>query len=333
MEGSSGRERGRGSETGSPPPPRVDLSWSVHSTEDRRESPLRQMQGSKFKAEPSLSPGPGGRVSPDRSILSLESVDPVPLTVQDLAPAHNRSPPPHSPHPSHTHGSGRESEENYSVGSLLPLGCSHALPSREEPDGQSDISPTTPDFVPPRPSPVVAGSSGIQLGSDPPSHALTPPPSTPLITNGNNKPLVTPAMIHSALDALQRVRNKATPICPTPSSDEPPAPIFPEAVTSALTAWISRQQSCSTGHTPLVSPPPSTPLEDSVATGDDRSAHVISAADLIAALTAALEAREEQEGSGGEGGESPAVCTVPQVYIYMYIYRPCEIMLNIPLLP
>ena len=309
-EGSGG---GRGTTmTGSPP--HVDLSWSVHSTEDRRESPLRQMQGLRFKVNP-LLPGQGGRaedVSPDQSILSLESVDPVPLTVKDLAPRRHPSHPPHPSSPPHSSGGGgggRASEERYSVGSLLPLGCSHALPSREEPDGQSDISPTTPDFASGPPPVVVAGgnSGGIQLCSDPPSHALTPPPSTPLIANGNNKPLVTPAMIHSALDALQRVRNKDTPICLTPS-DETPAPIFPEAVTSALAAWISRQ-SYSAGHTPLVSPPPSTPLEEGVA-ANDRSAHVISAADLIAALTAALEAREEREGSGE--GESPVACTVPQ---------------------
>ena len=125
--------------------------------------------------------------------------------------------------------------------------------------------------------------------SDPPSLSITNPPPTPQMPNGNyNKPRVTPAMVHSALEALQQIEDKQRPLSLTPHetlSTPGTAPIFSEAVASALSAWISQQNSAvSANTTPFVSPPPSTPLEAST----ELSCRPISASDLIAALSALI---------------------------------------------
>ena len=262
----------------------LQLSWQVHSRNGSLVSPVRA--DSSFRRSLGLQ---GYRVSPqvDRSF------------------DHDKSPLDSLEHPLLTHklmgsqagGSAREGgfvtmqdKERYSVGSWHSS-QEGGLPSREEPDGQSDISSVSPDvlLVPP--------------GSDPPSsHSLSPPPSTPLTANGNNKPTITPVMIQSALDALFHIQNKDTPLSLTPR-DDTPTPIFPEAVTSALTAWI--QSGHSTGTTPLVSPPPSTPLEPS---HPERVHQAISAMDLIGALSALIP---PQDGGGEDSGESSNVCSVP----------------------
>lgn len=187
-----------------------------------------------------------------------------------------------------------EEEEHYSIGNLSIDSC---LLSREDPDGQSDISTASPEalLVPPE--------------SDPPSpHSLTPPPSTPLLTNGNNKPQITPSMIQSALEALGHIQNKHTPISLSPRENTP-TPIFHESITSALTAWIT-VQSASLGNTPLVSPPPSTPLEGSV--NQQRLHRAMSASDLISALSSLMTPQEGGAGGGEDSGENSAPYTVPQ---------------------
>ena len=178
-----------------------------------------------------------------------------------------------------------ENEEKYSVGSLCSDGS--LLPgSRDEPDGQSEISVTTPPEL------------VLPAISDPPSLSVTTPPPTPLTANGNYKPRITPAMIQSALEALQTIENKQTPLSLTPREDTL-APIFSEAVTSALTAWISSQNSSrSAGSTPFVSPPPSTPLEAT----NEAPCRTISASDLIAALSSLMPSDPKEGGGGGGGG-------------------------------
>lgn len=95
-------------------------------------------------------------------------------------------------------------------------------------------------------------------------------------------------MIQSALEALQQIEDKQRPISLTSNetaSTSAPVPIFSEAVTSALTAWISQQNSSmSTNSTPLVSPPPSTPLDAST----EVPCRPISASDLITALSSLI---------------------------------------------
>ena len=167
---------------------------------------------------------------------------------------------------------GVENEEKYSIGSLQRSESSLLPPcsSRDEPDGQSEASVVTPPNI-----------SLLGVPSDPPSLSLTTPPPTPLGANGNYKPRITPAMIQSALEALQGIENKGTPLSLTPRENTP-APIFSEAVASALTAWINQQNdSRSGGETPFVSPPPSTPLDMSV----DVPGRMISASELITALS------------------------------------------------
>lgn len=266
--------------------PQLELSWQVHNHNGSLVSPVRA--DLSFRRSLGLQ---GYRVSPmvdrsfdhDKSPLSEDSLEHPLLTHKLMGSQAGGGP-----------GEGRcvtmEDEERYSVGSWhsSPEG---GLSSREEPDGQSDISSVSPEvlLVPP--------------GSDPPSsHSLSPPPSTPLTANGNNKPTVTPAMIQSALDALFHIQNKDTPLSLTPR-DDTPTPIFPEAVTSALTAWI--QSGHSTGTTPLISPPPSTPLESN---HQERVQQAISAKDLIGALSALIP---PQDGGGEDSGESSNVCSVP----------------------
>ena len=123
--------------------------------------------------------------------------------------------------------------------------------------------------------------------SDPPSRTTTAPPPTPQIVNGN-KPQISPAMIQTALEALQQIEDKKRPLSLTPGesvTSPSTTPVLSEAVTSALTAWISRQNSSvSSNATPLVSPPPSSPLE----TSTEVPCRPISASDLIAALSSLI---------------------------------------------
>lgn len=196
--------------------------------------------------------------------------------------------------------------------------------SREEPDGQSDISSISPEAI------VLQRESTpdtpIEPTDTPSIYSLTPPPSTPLTANGNSfKPTITPLMIQSALTALQQIQDKDTPISAGGIEEGGHSPIFTEEVTTALTAWINQQHQRSRGSselpTPLLlSPPPSTPQKpESESTSDTHSAivnldapganvrHGISASDLIAALSSLMG----QESADATSGESSGVCSVP----------------------
>ena len=85
-------------------------------------------------------------------------------------------------------------------------------------------------------------------------------------------------------------------------------PVFPEAIASALSAWIASQGSV--GGTPLVSPPPSTPLEGS---GQERGqgGGSISAADLMAALMVLIQPPEGNDGGDDSSGGSSLACSAP----------------------
>ena len=258
-------------------------SWQVHNHRGSLmshvglESSFRQSLGHQ-----GYRVSPRGQRSFDQSPLSDESLEQPLLTHGLLRPGGDVR-----------QFSAMEDEERYSVGSWHSSQEEGSLPSREEPDGQSYISNVSHDLL------------LVPSKSDPPSsHSLSPPPSTPLTANGNNKPIITPAMIQSALDALYHIQNKDTPLSLTPR-DDMPTPIFPEAVTSALSAWITSQSGHSSGATPLISPPPSTPLEP---INQDRIQHAISAKDLIGALSALIP---HQEGGGEDSGESSTTCSVP----------------------
>ncbi len=244
--------------------PRVELCWQLHAPGSEIGSVIGGQQ-------------PQGL---EHSIVSQESVEYSVL-------AHTLM-----PHPPSALAKSGNDEERYTIGGFLsdtssvPSSHEDSLPSREEPDGQSDVNNELPEKI------------FLPCESGPPSHCLTPPPSTPLTSNGNYKPQVTPAMILSALEALYHIQNKDTPISLTPS-EETPHPVFPEAITSALTAWITRQNYADT---PLMSPPPSTPTDPYIP-------RAISASDLIAALSALIPCQDA--GGGEESGESSAVCTVP----------------------
>ena len=259
-------------------------SWQVHNHRGSLmshvglESSFRQSLGRQ-----GYRVSPRGQRSFDQSPLSDESLEQPLLTHGLLRPGGDVR-----------QFSAMEDEERYSVGSWHSSQEEGSLPSREEPDGQSDISNVSHDLL------------LVPSKSDPPSsHSLSPPPSTPLTANGNNKPIITPAMIQSALDALYHIQNKDTPLSLTPR-DDMPTPIFPEAVTSALSAWITSQSGHSSGTTPLISPPPSTPLEP---INQDRIQHAISAKDLIGALSALIP--HQEAGGGEDSGESSTTCSVP----------------------
>lgn len=199
--------------------------------------------------------------------------------------------------------------------------------SREEPDGQSDISSISPEAI------VLQRESTpdtpVEPTDTPSICSLTPPPSTPLTANGNSfKPTITPIMIQSALTALQQIQDKDTPISAGGiDSEGGHSPIFPEEVTTALTAWINQQHQRSRGsselQTPLLlSPPPSTPQKpESECASDTHSAvvnldapganirHGISASDLIAALSSIMGGQESADMA--TSGESSGVCSVP----------------------
>ena len=193
--------------------------------------------------------------------------------------------------------------------------------SREDPDGQSDISSVSPEAI------ILQRESTpdtpIEATDTPSVCSLTPPPSTPLTANGNSfKSMITPLMIQSALTALQQIQDKDTPISAGGMEEGGHSPIFPEEVTTALTAWINQQHQRSAGsselQTPLLSPPPSTPQKPE-SESDNHSAvvnldapganvrHGISASDLIAALSSFMA----QDSADATSGESSGVCSVP----------------------
>ena len=199
--------------------------------------------------------------------------------------------------------------------------------SREDPDGQSDISSLSPEALTIRRESTP--DTPVEAGDTPSVCSLTPPPSTPLTANGNSfKPTITPLMIQSALTALQQIQNKDTPISTGGTDEGGHSPIFPEEVTTALTAWINQQHSSSRQRsansselqTPLLSPPPSTP-QKAESESDSHSAIInlegpgawgsvrqgISASDLIAALSSLIA----QDAMDATSGESSGVCSVP----------------------
>lgn len=120
------------------------------------------------------------------------------------------------------------------------------------------------------------------------------------------------------------MENKDTPISLTPHgvADESHDPIFPEAVTNALTAWISSQSTpsgvqqgpvagVSSSATPLLSPPPSTPMEGDTTQNEPATIrHAISASDLITALSTLIPSSSRHE-SLETSEESSRVCSVP----------------------
>lgn len=204
--------------------------------------------------------------------------------------------------------------------------------SREDPDGQSDISNVSPEAIVIRREPTP--ETPVETMDTPSVCSLTPPPSTPLTANGNSfKSTITPLMIQSALTALQQIQNKDTPISTTGGAEEGGghSPIFPEEVTTALTAWINQQHNRSAGsselQTPLLSPPPCTPQRpesesdnlsavinlDGTGTGagtgmGESVRHGISASDLITALSSLIAQDSTVDTASGE---SSGVCSVP----------------------
>lgn len=208
------------------------------------------------------------------------------------------------------------SEERYSVGVSFHEGVADSsdkgFTSRPEPDGQSDISSTSPDILRQR-----------QYRQSPYRSVLSTPPCTP-IPNGDKEVLatpITPAMLQSALDALEGIPDKDTPLSLTPRqryhSDCGQNAVLPEAVTNALTNWISSQSLQGVGSTsggpshasmkttPPLTPPPSTPTSTPVRTGSFE--HAVSAGDLIAALSTLKVSRTP--GSRESRGPTVPACT------------------------
>lgn len=220
---------------------------------------------------------------------------------------------------------GFNEEERFSVGISHRRGVTgqvKGFASRPEPDGQSDISSTSPDLVLRRSQ---RGSVSSSLHS-----ALSPPPSTPVPPDEDLTTPLTPDVLQSALTALEGIPDKATPLSLTPHqhSTEYSQGVLPEAVTSALTKWISSQSLHTSGvpshssskATPLLTPPPSTPIrshnsfdqasEAGGVAGGMAERQGISAGDLIAALSSLMVSSEDKgagsRGSGGRGYSVPA---------------------------
>lgn len=290
--------------------PDLEVSWQVQSSFDSRPRPLVQTSVSKRRSASLPAddnqtvdnhlhqsfdhlPSPLREHSQEKHLLSQSIA--TRQVVQD------------------TRQFRQHKEEHYSVGSLVSPtydreGSLVSLLSREDPDGQSDISSSSPE-----PCGNVGRSelSSVSL--------LSPPPSTPLPHNESaTKPTISPAMIRSALESLQQIQssNKGTPLSDTPlSEDSTHNQICPEAVANALTVWMNheaqRHSSVSSDNTtPHISPPPSTPL-DSVSI-DDQGSHTcmpISSSDLVAALSAL--AAPSRRSSTATSGENSTVNSVP----------------------
>lgn len=210
-------------------------------------------------------------------------------------------------------------EEQYSVGGSYHGGVVNSVKGftpRPEPDGQSDISSTSPDLLRQHQHRYDQRSPRRSILSTPP---CTPVPSDE--REGLAMP-VTPAMLQSALDALEGIEDKDTPLSLTPrhrhNSESSHNAVLPGAVTGALTKWISSQSGgpsrSSLKTTPLLTPPPSTPEAIPIRTGsfEQSTNHGISAGDLIAALsTLKVSGTPGSRGSGSQGSRVPSVpaCT------------------------
>lgn len=248
-------------------------------------------------------------------------------------------PAPHGPAPQFSSSSVREgkrqfsnsfsggvvNEEDMTVGSRQNLGglAEKGFVPRSEPDGQSDVSSTSPDMV--------GGGTRQRGGSHTPNPvALSPPPPCTPVSSGQDSEreglalAISPTMLQSALDALQGIPDKATPLSLTPRqhSSSDVGGLLPGAVTSALTKWISSQslQNVSGGpshkDTPLLlTPPPSTPTrytpmhKDSLDQTSGVQRNGISAGELIAALSTLRVSGEPTPGSRGSDGYSVPACT------------------------
>ncbi len=188
-------------------------------------------------------------------------------------------------------------EEHYTIGSPVSPASKGSslvsLSSREEPDGQSDISSVSPEHC----------LNGLSERSS--VSILTPPPSTPFpLQDEASKRTITPSMIRSALESLQQMQsNQATP----QSGASPPehSQICPETVANALSVLINQDSQpvrlsvSSDTPTSCLTPPPSTPLGEI----NDQST-TLSSSDLISALSALVV-------PGQSSGDSSTVTSVP----------------------
>ena len=194
-------------------------------------------------------------------------------------------------------------EEQYTIGGpvspIYKRSSLVSLSSREEPDGQSDISSVSPEHC-------LNGMSERSSVS-----ILTPPPSTPLpLQEDTNKRTITPSMIRSALESLQQMQsNRATPQSGTSPSEH--RQICPETVANALSVLINQDSQpprlsvSSDTPTTFLTPPPSTPLGDT----NDQSTN-LSSSDLISALSA-LVVPGQCYSVGTTSGDSSTVTSVP----------------------
>ncbi len=188
-------------------------------------------------------------------------------------------------------------EEQYTIGSPVSPASKGtslvSLSSREEPDGQSDISSVSPEHC----LNGVSERSSVSI--------LTPPPSTPFpLQDEASKRTITPSMIRSALESLQQMQsNRVTPQSGASPSEH--SQICPETVANALSVLINQDSQplrlsvSSDTPTSCLTPPPSTPLGEI----NDQST-TLSSSDLISALSALVV-------PGQSSGDSSTVTSVP----------------------
>ena len=244
-------------------------------------------------------------------------------------------------------------EERYSVGVTHHLGArgkhGRGLLPRSDPDGQSDVSSTSPDLMLRNASSSRGNLVNPNRQSVASGHSLSPPPPSPSLDPGQqylegppahignaHVKTVTPSMIQSALDALEGILDKATPLSlttrhPSVSSTSRQSPVLPGNVTSALTAWISSQSlhqpgasatvsgessRASVNRTPLLTPPPTpgqlqTSDKDSMGGGEGSQGvgrQGISAQDLIDALSTLIVTGDDRLPSSRHSSQG---CSVP----------------------
>ncbi len=348
----------------------------------KRSPALRDQSGTcrNTEATPPLTSHPrpsSSRTSVDR--LSFSSSEHSAQVSQSLSAAHRPSSAkmyrhyahpgeatPTRPHPSSSFSnadfySALPVEERYSVGVAHQQSSrgkqARGFLSRSDPDGQSDVSSTSPDFMLRQPTSsraslttphTLSATSALSVSPPPPSpsldlsqlHSEAPPTESSHAFHSNT---VTPAMIQSALDALEGIQDKGVPLSlsarhSSVSSASRQSPVLPGEVTNALTAWISSQslhQPVTSGassrasiqRTPLLTPPPtprsSVGKPDKVPGvgggqgggsrdgGEMHERQGISAQGLIDALSTLLASPEEQSSISHQSsrGNSVPACT------------------------
>ncbi len=277
--------------------PDVEVSWQVQSSYEQKPRLLTKYRSSSL---PLVGPTAiSSRPAPHGSFDTLPSPTHEQSQQENHLLSHSMASRKLDFHTPSSIGNLQSHQEQYTVGGQMSSkGSLASLSSRAEPDGQSDISSVSPE---PITNEIQSERSSVSV--------LTPPPSTPLpLQESTDENSISPSMIRSALESLQKMQQDTAQSDTSPSNISNHSQICPETVANALSVFIrqeSNSQSVSSDTlTYHLSPPPSSPLSES-----NTPSLALSSSDLVSALSALVI--PSRQSSVGPSGENSVVTSVP----------------------